>query len=707
MIADDDDWVRLSALRIDLWSTAPRQAVLHALIASHDESALIKAAAVDLLSTSDPSMLRLFEEMSARHLTTSHEQVLFGKLLEKINKSNPEIVDAFLQKEGAWQFPAEVLTSICAQRSVRNELVAKRIMELHHSAETELEAAKAMPLLLSSVQALLQRSHNDPARWFSIVLALRALPKNDSATRPERLKLLESAHIASPDNDSQRKRRSLRYAAIESFAGDAAALELVTPFLVAEANDLCAASLNVVGHEHRIHELVWQLVDSGGHTVRHAAISVLAKCPHEQKRLLERLRSTMSGEAIFDDPRPAMAQALAPCLGESELTDLLKDSNEYVRLAAVNQLLQQKSSMSTLQSLAHTETSTVVQEVLWKEFVKNDKRLQDRLQSLTREDRSDVRHAYYLLLSNDATQLHVLRQHFEFLRSNDNSDHLLDLIPALARDRESLEALRSLLESKDVAVRASILRVLKGDGLLREAAHEKLRTVEGTSQLVVPWSGSVFLRYFAQDAKAKQQLTTQLQSEKFTSLTRITAQLLRGFEPAIPALRAHLDGPNQEEVEGALIDQLDVRGRVVARLKDPDRHVRRAAAEALQDVKEAQADLILLMNDVESDIRRIAQDAALRAKQEIPALLRAGRTEEKPAIRAAIVHGLSTMRTPEVQQFLRERVANDRAGVVRRTAAAALGSASCGVPLRSEGEMIRLAGADTSISKFLKLTTIL
>jgi hypothetical protein len=717
MLADDDEWVRLRALQSQeksAWSSDARRAVILTILRSTDESNLVKSAALDLLVDREADVDILVAILSActtaRTSSSSRDQFFLQGLLTRLageDGARP-VIDEFIASGRAWFCPVRTLVELCKGSAERRRLLAQRLQS-ELPTPHEIEAAADFPELVPLLRDLLRRFRGDEEQWYRLLLVLKALPKNDADTRGDRLACLDPLHIPEDSPHGERRRGSIRFASICSFEGDPDALETLRRFLASdEDDDAAAAAIKTVGRDPRVRELVWARLRSGGRQAQHEAVDALAASEREREELWGYMRTLPTKNPREADPgrsadlRNAIVSAVAQYRSTPELVSLLADPNEYVRANAAKQLLDRNEAQHELERHALEERSSNVQQVLWPRLAALPT-VRARLQAELREDRYDIRHAYYLLLSNEPARLPELRAHFASVRGRRGD--VTDMLPALARDPECLASLRGLLDAEDPNVLPLLLRVLNADPPLRRIAHARLGDRQAIRSLM-PWHGGSFERYFADDLEAKRLLTEQLAAGNLGPLLSNIAPVLGDYSPARALLRGHLADPRVgDDVQAALVDEPDVRDGLLRRLADEsDPYERRTAADALAVVREAQEALALRIDDEEEQVRKVAHQAALRLHRDVPRLMTAAESDPKPELRLALVRGLARLRPAGGEELLRRRVGADREASVRKSAAHELGRASPGLPLRGDPDtrtVLETLPTDAELRAFL------
>lgn len=695
LLGDDEAWVRLRAIQSQgahFWAKPSAQDALLSIVRDSDETDLVKAAAIaDLMpspSVTPELVQQLRRVLVERRTINGHTQLLLERLIPKLSDTVEamSLVLDFVRTGKAWFIPSATLRAIMVG-SERMEMLRQRLLS-DDPLINELEAARGNNELAPTIRTLVRRFAGQPSDWYRLALALRALPKNDDESREVRLACLDASYIPDSQSHVAYARGTLLSAAIGTFAGDPTAVGIVRPFLeLTDERDVAAAALECIGAEPTVRPLVWAQLVNGEDQAQAAAVKILGALPEERDRLRRHFetlpgpaakdRSGFGGDAFL---RSWLMAALAPNEPTDWLLRYLDDGHEPVRERVVTELLGRNDAQEPLRQRALLEPSEKVQRLLWEKF-KDDAGVKKRIGTFAREDRGDVRHAYFLLLSNIPTRAEELRAYF---REVAQDSRVVEVALAAGRDGTLSEELRRLLDSDDERVRSAVLRTMGANEPLRTEARERLRDAKWLGMF--SFSSDVLVDYFQGDVEARRIACEQLADGKAVRAVSLLARIARGGPSWVAVLRQYIDHPAfGDEIQALLADEPDVREALVQHLEAKDGgHERRRAAEALWSAGAETQRLAELTSDSDDAVREVAYRAALRLRVPVDVLLRRLEVEPKDELRRELVDGLLRVKDAGLDAALRRRLAVDRSASVRALAVSHFGGdvVRGGLPVR-------------------------
>jgi Pyridine nucleotide-disulphide oxidoreductase len=696
MLSDSELRHKSAALRRIDWTSTARRSFLGKLIRSPSTPTECKDVALSFVPIgheSQSDLLVLLHQLvpikelrEARLNLTSAKCSLLLRVMTRLSDSSDakETIDEFFRQSCWPEYHAADKTMLALCDPGRLELLRQRF-KTDQANSVEIAVAEKLGLV-DELRGMFLRAASGSARDSKVVYLLRALPRNDSVTRSQRLAYLAGG---GPSDDAD---RFLHSAAIESFEGDPTAYDELVRFLTLDGNESSArAALTALRGDPRVAPHARALLKKGPAETRIAAADILLQRPEFTSEVLQYAQTLPANPAQYDQHhdsrvRQRLLVGLVPTFSSEQLNGLIDDPDSEVREAVAKALLAGSLSSEIRAALveqAVRETEHNVQRILWPALA-DEPAVRSRLELEVREDLSAVREAYYQLAANEEELLPSLRAHFEAVRADEatNRDALVELIPTLARDPEMLVKLRELRPHPDMDVRAELHIALRSDAALRDRVHTDFRL--NPARLANGWGLNTnrFEYYFANDNVAKQIMVNALSAGTLHARSHVT-KVLAGYAPAKAVLESLLkQNINDIPIWCALLPDpraLDELGAYLTDNRAADN-----AAKALEDCAEAHDRLAKELSHRDDKVRRSAYRSCLRFGYDSAALVARCDIEAEPTARTVLVAGLAAAKVDEVRAMLVRRLHQDPVSEIRKIAARALGPADRGIALRAE-----------------------
>jgi hypothetical protein len=518
------------------------------------------------------------------------------------------------------------------------------------------------------LQRLLQRFLGAGDELYKLTVTLKALPKGDVASRADRIQCLQATRGAS----HARHVEMVQSAAIESFAGDPDAVELLRPFL-AEKAELATPALRIIGERAEVRDLVRRQLRTGAHNARMAAVEILAKDEGERNHmtlyLVELARRPADRKRLWLEDEFVMSSLIGRLgghLSTEYLREYLSDKSDAVREATVKVLLGRDDARELLIQRALVERAIRVQGLLWEKLC-DEPRVRAHVGMCARRDQWALRASYFRLLSEDDARLDVAREYFRKLVREARWGEVAEMVGALARDGKLLPELRQLALAPQMLVIPTLFDALDTDDELRGIVRDHLVKPDWVRSY--EWHSDTLSGYLADDDVAKTILTSALESGALESCRLVVLRVLRGYAGAVTVARKYVDDDDVNVSRAAvtvLAGEPAVQARLFQELHSEDGWVRRAAADALEDVPEAWEKLAGLREDPEKDIRMVAVQAADRLVLPSAVFTDALARERDHAVRRSIVGILGRRKDHAALVALRAQLASDWESSVRK-----------------------------------------